>query len=116
MKIYDRSEFWVIVAVIVGFLLSVLWEIFKNKYSLCKKESAIRSELATNLGLLPQKIDILQQARNSFIDKKSYQHHLFTLKHIYTIRISGRLHLNYLRTRERILTSYMKGSELLITS
>ena len=67
MKIYERNEFWVIVGVIVGFLLSVFWEIGKNIYSLCKKRSAIESELRTNLGLLPQIIDILEQARDSFI-------------------------------------------------
>lgn len=70
MKIYERNEFWVIVAVIVGFLLSRLWEIGSSIYSFHKKKKAIESELRTNLGLLPQKIDILEKLKNSLENEK----------------------------------------------
>jgi len=70
MKIYEKNEFWIIIAVIVGFLLSTLWEIIKNKYSICTKRKSIQSELKTNRGLIPQKIDILNQAKSSLANKR----------------------------------------------
>lgn len=65
MKFFQRNEFWVITAVVVGFLLSTIWEIFKNKLSVRNKKKAIEQELITNLGFIPQKIDTLEQLRKS---------------------------------------------------
>ncbi|MDI6839562.1 MAG: hypothetical protein QMD71_01695 [bacterium] len=38
LKLYECSGFWVVVGVVVGFLLSVIWEIIKDKLSIRKKE------------------------------------------------------------------------------
>ncbi len=65
MKFYERNEFWALGGIIVGFLLSVLWEIIKNKLSIHRKRKAIESELRTNLGLIPQKIDLLNKVKTS---------------------------------------------------
>jgi len=65
MKFYERNEFWALSGVIVGFLLSALWEIIKNKLSIHRKRKAIESELRTNLGLIPQKIDLLNKVKTS---------------------------------------------------
>jgi len=74
MSILERNEFWIVIAtiggVVIGFFLSVVWEIIKENLSLRQKRKAIEHELRTNLGLIPQKIDILQQIIKSLNNKK----------------------------------------------
>lgn len=65
MKLYERSEFWALVGVVIGFLLSVIWEIIREKLSIRKKRKAIENELRTNLGLIPQKIEHLNNLKDS---------------------------------------------------
>ena len=70
MRFYERNEFWTLVGVIIGFLLSALWEVIKNRLSICKKRRAIENELRTNLGFIPQKIDILKKLEASLNQKR----------------------------------------------
>lgn len=66
LTFYESNEFWVlIIGIVIGYLLNISTEYIKGKLSSCKKRKAIESELRTNLGLLPQKVDILKQEKES---------------------------------------------------
>ncbi|MEA2088707.1 MAG: hypothetical protein U9O55_02615 [Patescibacteria group bacterium] len=59
-----------LIGVIVGFLLSIVYEIVKNKLSVKRKKRAIRNELNTNLGLIPQKIEHIKSLKKTLERQK----------------------------------------------
>ena len=87
-----------IIGAIAGFLLLAKHEIAKDKQSNERKKGAIRSELNTNLGLIPQKIDHLENLKKSLEEEKilpSQNVHCTTyLYDIYIGDIGGQLSKN----------------------
>jgi len=67
--ILDRSEFWALLGVVLGFLLNLLRQEIKDKLARRSKRKSIESELSTNKGLVPQKIDHLKNIQQA-LDKK----------------------------------------------
>ena len=69
MRIYERSEFWALIGVILGFSLNALWQYFRSLINRRRKRKSIESELGTNKGLIPQKIDHLKSIQRA-LEKK----------------------------------------------
>ena len=65
MDIFQTSQFWALAGVALGFALSSLWEILRERLALRRKTKAIDAELKTNLGLIPQKIDHLANVQKA---------------------------------------------------
>jgi hypothetical protein len=54
-----------IFGVILGFVLSTYWDTYKSKKEFKEKREAVWNELKTNMGLIPQKIDVLNQIKGA---------------------------------------------------
>ena len=65
MSLFERSEFWALVGVILGFFLNALWQLAREVSIRRRKRRSIEAELRTNLGLLPQKIDHLSNIQRA---------------------------------------------------
>jgi len=70
MSILARSEFWALLGVVLGFGLNALWQILRDALGRRRRRQSIEAELRTNLGLLPQKIEHLQNARRALNKRK----------------------------------------------
>jgi len=70
MRIYERSEFWALIGVTLGFSLNVLWQYLRSLITRRRKRKSIESELGTNNGLVPQKIDHLKNIQQALENKE----------------------------------------------
>ena len=65
MWLFERSEFWALVGVALGFSLNAIWQLAREASNRRRLRRSIESELGTNLGLLPQKIDHLSKIQQA---------------------------------------------------
>jgi len=70
IHIFERSEFWALIGVTLGFTLNVLWQFFRSLINRRRKQKSIESEIGTNKGLIPQKIDHLKNIQHALEDKE----------------------------------------------
>ena len=70
MHIYERSEFWALMGVTLGFTLNVIWQYLRSLINRRRKRKSIESELGTNKGLIPQKIDHLKKIQEALENKE----------------------------------------------
>lgn len=58
-----------ILGVLIGFLLSIGWDYLKSYKEYNKKRKAIIDELNTNIGLIPQKVNVIEQIKKSLSEE-----------------------------------------------
>ncbi|MHA1338073.1 MAG: hypothetical protein ACTSPW_20440 [Promethearchaeota archaeon] len=60
-SIIEKTEFWTIIAVIVGFLLGELSRTIRDYFKILKLKKALNDEIQSNLYQIPQQKNIIEQ-------------------------------------------------------